>query len=622
MGNHSFHSIVKQWLTVQSGYLRHVGHARLVYFLDPKLKRNADLLRKSAFITIPHMHPGFDSKGSQSIPQRRIYLLTYVLTWVYLETAINAVSNAYADLSDRQSLCEFIMSSADARLIDIGFWRTFEGAKTELRNPWQLLRVNDLRKSKTAKAPTSNRSREPKQGQTKVGKHTSAFPRRSTDYEWVNESLTGLAPGSIVGNEPLNLLIENPTEYQFINLSVDDVLEKRQKDDPSSFGAPSDICVASKAIQYKDSNKVLLGDCIPASPTLDNESVGVSLGELSKTERTDEKPAKDSPSSRSLASPDSGNYDGEKPSRALPPLNLQFVNIFPSTYSETSEFKKDFAPIRKFKWTNEENCSNLFEEENDPNGEYQAGLDQHSSYQREFILDIQPGQQALGSQNSLERLQQARYLWKAHIGGLHEVFEKVDQNRGAWEEFVLEQPSGYWLLGCFAAIEEYHTMCPGKQNILSSFRPQAATVNWQDDFGQRREAFQKACKEYDLRQKDWIDSKRKRKNYKGILKSIEEIDESEVDIDLSSHMMIWCLNCNDQKREIWMTISRSARPCTWLDKRTVHFNKYGLDIRDESYSKCLPWQAHSQNNWNHKRDFRGTPPNFLHNSLKFPKSNN
>ena len=54
-------------------------------------------------------------------------------------------------------------------------------------------------------------------------------------------------------------------------------------------------------------------------------------------------------------------------------------------------------------------------------------------------------------------------------------------------------------------------------------------------------------------------------------------------------MMIWCLSCNDQKRGIWMTVPRSARPCTWLDKRTVHFNKYGHDIRDESYSKCLPW---------------------------------
>ena len=78
-------------------------------------------------------------------------------------------------------------------------------------------------------------------------------------------------------------------------------------------------------------------------------------------------------------------------------------------------------------------------------------------------------------------------------------------------------------------------MCLGKQNTLSSFRRQAATVNWQDNFGQRREAFQKACKEYDVRQKDWIDSKRKRKNYKGTL----------VDIDLSSRMMIWCLSWND-----------------------------------------------------------------------------
>ena len=203
------------------------------------------------------------------------------------------------------------MSSADARLIDTGFWRTFEGAKTEVKSTSQLLRISDLRKSKAAKAPTVNRSRKPKQGQTKASEHISAFPEKSTVYEWVNESLGGLASGSIDGNEPLNVLIENPTEYILVNLSVDDVLERRHNGDPSSLGAPSDIRMAPRAIQHKDSDKVLLGDCIPARPTLDDESVDKLLGELSKTERSDEEPAQGSPSSRSLASLESGNYDGE-----------------------------------------------------------------------------------------------------------------------------------------------------------------------------------------------------------------------------------------------------------------------------------------------------------------------
>lgn len=346
------------------------------------------------------MHPGHDTKTSQSIPLRRIYLLTYILTWVYLETAINAVANAHAhtDLSNRESLCQLIMSSADARLTDAGFWRTFEDAKTELRSTWQLSRVKDPQKKQSSKSPTSNQPRKPQQVQSKAYRHPSTFSGKSIEYEWADESFIGPTLGSIIRSEPMDL-IENPIEYRFFNLSVDDVLEKRFNDEPSLLSAPPDISVVPKpakapsrrqyrkskkaqtkadrctsafsrrstdhkqisgslnhsapglvvedeplnlienptkyqsvnlsmddsleksnndrslprvpldtpvapeSIQSKDLDMVLPRDVTPASRmALANESVGLSLEELSRIEGTYEKPAKGSVGSRSLTS--------------------------------------------------------------------------------------------------------------------------------------------------------------------------------------------------------------------------------------------------------------------------------------------------------------------------------
>ena len=100
--------------------------------MDAKIEPDQSLRRKSAFIAIPHLHPGYDSKSTRCVSQRRIYLVTNILTWVYIDTAITEVTSNRADLTDRQKLCERIMSSVDVKLTKSGFLRAFEDAKTEL----------------------------------------------------------------------------------------------------------------------------------------------------------------------------------------------------------------------------------------------------------------------------------------------------------------------------------------------------------------------------------------------------------------------------------------------------------------------------------------------------------
>ena len=56
-------------------------------------------------------------------------------------------------------------------------------------------------------------------------------------------------------------------------------------------------------------------------------------------------------------------------------------------------------------------------------------------------------------------------------------------------------------------------------------------------------------------------------------------------------MTIMCRDHEGNERVIWTTVPRSAGTSTWLDRRTIHFHTYGIDIRDESYSKCLPWAS-------------------------------
>lgn len=236
MGDRFVGSVVEHQLTMLRGYLRHVGHARLAYFLDPKLDPEANLLCKSAFILIPHFHPGFDARGSQTVVQRRLYLLTYALTWIYLDTAINVVSYSSIDSQDRQKLCEHIMKLADARLMDVGFWSIFEDNKAEMCQTWRLLRLNDSRKRKQVNPPLKAGSYKSNQRHTNHIKLLPSFGKKSTNHKLVHGFLTELlVPDTVVENGIIDLIPESPIEFDFVNYFADDFHGGRLIEDERSL---------------------------------------------------------------------------------------------------------------------------------------------------------------------------------------------------------------------------------------------------------------------------------------------------------------------------------------------------------------------------------------------------
>ncbi|KAG8532126.1 uncharacterized protein KY384_003764 [Bacidia gigantensis] len=235
-----------------------------------------------------------------------------------------------------------------------------------------------------------------------------------------------------------------------------------------------------------------------------------------------------------------------------------FVNIFQGILADNTQSMSSDTPINDPGWVKEESIDALLDFNQDFDIECQSDSGLHASYMREFMLDIEPAQRTVREPHSLERLRQAYRLWEAQIGGLHETLARVDRNRGAWENFLLDQPKNHWILACFAAMQSYDAMCPGKQR---------------------------------QQQENWIEARQKCKKYKRSLKWIAEMDGSEVGIDKHCHMTIMCWDDEDDESVVWMTVLRSARTSTWLDRRTIDFHTYGIDIRDESYTKCLSWAS-------------------------------
>lgn len=444
--------------------------------------------------------------------------------------------------------------------MDAGFWSAFDRAKTEMRETWRVLRVNDTRRRDQAKRPN--------QHAPDARRRRPTADRISAGYKTVDESLSKLpVPKPIIKDEPENRLHEGSDGLELVNDFVDDSFAPRS----SSHGGPD---------EFEFTN--VLADNIhepknPAKKPFSDLSHGSSVR------------------FKFCVSEYCGMRTFDSPSGPMPPINMDFINIFAHNFWEPGVWKKSHASEIRQEMADEEGNECLFEDDDDhgSHSTSHAGLDEHASYQREFILAIGRSQRASGSPDSSMRLRQARNLWKAGIGGLHEHFERVDSHRGAWESFILQQPTEYWLLGCFAAIEEPQTMCPGKRYILSSFLPASATADSLDNFEHRRGAFQLACDQYNERQTQWMASMTQRKKYKGTFRCVQQVDGSEVDVNVSSHMTIWCRGGDGQELGIWLTVPRSACPYTWLDKRTVHFNRYGIDIRDENFSRCLSWAGHA-----------------------------
>ena len=208
--------------------------------MDPKIEPDQSVRCRMAFITIPHIHPGYDSKSTQCVSQRRIYLLTNILTWVYIDTAIDEVTNNRVDLNNRQKLCEVIMSSADTRLTESGFWRAFEGAKTELKFVWRLLRGDDLQGNKKPKVSQPSRPTNRSKGSDQGAVETPESPMGQLDFQWIDQGIDDYKPWSTMRTGRSDDTVMNFNEYSFVNLSLDDVLERRFEDDPRFAGTASD----------------------------------------------------------------------------------------------------------------------------------------------------------------------------------------------------------------------------------------------------------------------------------------------------------------------------------------------------------------------------------------------
>src|SRR5438045_2054215 len=73
----------------------------------------------------------------------------------------------------------------------------------------------------------------------------------------------------------------------------------------------------------------------------------------------------------------------------------------------------------------------------------------------------------------------------------------------------------------------------------------------------------------------------------------EQIDGCNVHIVTGSicQMMIWYADRNGCECCVSVKVPKTAVPRTWFDKRTVHFTKDGLDIRDETHTRILPVQG-------------------------------
>lgn len=313
---------------------------------------------------------------------------------------MNAVSCAYVDASDRQTLCEQIMKRADSRLMDAGFWEAFDGARAEMRETWRVLQLNNARKRKRADPP---RPRYPN-----ARKKTPVSCGESINSDMANASRGNvLVPGFIVKDEIMDP-VQKSFGLQFVNSSVNDFVERESLE---GGGPSSSLLVDDKAVKPA-LNLIWLNP-------IDDVSIEVPLKKAIEAGVVDEDPVRNILSSNGLCSfvnedcvtkpltnpsapgpiinSDFVNIFLSKslttPLAPAPIINLDFVNVFPSNFSETGSFKKTDTSALRRDLTDEEDYDCLFEEEEEdgPHAMPRAGLDQHSTYQREFILAIELG---------------------------------------------------------------------------------------------------------------------------------------------------------------------------------------------------------------------------------------
>ena len=557
-----------------SGYLKHVGQARVAYFTDLRAGPDQSVRCEGAFIAIPHIHPGYDSKSTQCVSQRRLYLLTNILTWVYIDTAIEKVMSNQVDLNNRQKLCEVMMSSADARLTESGFWRAFGGAKTELKLVWRLLRGDDLHVNKIPKVLSPSRSKNRSKGRDKEPEQTPVFPQGQFDSSFIFVSLDAIRDGKL---EDDSIFSKTPSD----NAAQDHLIREAEN---TNGNENTEFTTASKALladqEFANGTSCTFTDATGTIPTYTPTANVAWLSEENFDDELDDSvpevqvgPSQSSSSkfkSRKKSSDENttlikSSSKQSKPSKGKVTKSSEdigqgfhFVNVFQSMLADNAQSVPNDTLVSDLGWVEEEGIDSLIGFDQGLVNEWRPDSDLHASYLRKFVTDLEQTGTTAGQPHSQERVHQAKYLWDARIGGLHEILARVDQNWVPWETFLLEQPKDYWILACFVAMESFDDMCPGKRDILLSYRPKGTTDDWHHNFLQRRKAFRAACNDYSQRQKNWDESRQKRREYKTTVKSVADLDGSEVDINKQQFMTIVCKDHDGKERRIWMTVPRSA----------------------------------------------------------------
>jgi len=100
-------------------------------------------------VLIPHLHPGRLRHGTYTHVTLHVILLTYFLTLVYIQGAIEKALSQVTKKGEqsrnpvlqRYRICQEIMLKANQRLVRINFFDAFDKAKRVLEAAWASERI-------------------------------------------------------------------------------------------------------------------------------------------------------------------------------------------------------------------------------------------------------------------------------------------------------------------------------------------------------------------------------------------------------------------------------------------------------------------------------------------------
>ncbi|OIW28990.1 hypothetical protein CONLIGDRAFT_704286 [Coniochaeta ligniaria NRRL 30616] len=106
-------------------------------------------------IVIPHLHPGFNARTSQSLAQLKVYWYSWVATWVHIDVAVRMLRFPRTTTTDRLDLCREVIDNATAILEGTEFFSVFSALKNQVSLEWSS---SDLRRITTISATPSDES--------------------------------------------------------------------------------------------------------------------------------------------------------------------------------------------------------------------------------------------------------------------------------------------------------------------------------------------------------------------------------------------------------------------------------------------------------------------------------